>query len=188
MPPRRVTHPDSVMKRLYNNHLDESLAAYNRAFLQSSIPNPLPRIEAEIKNSPIYSDRPSPIFLDMNKLVSTFDLEEYACWKHEGQFQNGYPVVSIRTDWNNSTKIELHRWSLLCDPEDPNQPIMDKKMTASHLCHNKACIRPTHIVCESIPYNASRNHCVCWTIINDQLVCTCLHDPPCLFSGSQRPQ
>jgi hypothetical protein len=58
----------------------------------------------------------------------------------------------------------------------------DKRVSASHLCHNKCCLDPDHICLESQSYNMSRNCCpfkapcpVCHT----ELDC-CDHEPKCI--------
>lgn len=54
----------------------------------------------------------------------------------------------------------------------------DSALTASHLCHDQTCVRPHHIVFESLGYNQWRNYCA------GRLVC-CMHLPQCLVEGGE---
>lgn len=47
----------------------------------------------------------------------------------------------------------------------------------SHLCHNKLCIRKSHIVVEIDWYNRSRNYCV-FRLADNTLACN--HRPACI--------
>jgi len=57
------------------------------------------------------------------------------------------------------------------------------RWVASHLCHNKWCIQPNHIVWEPDWYNRARDNCVgqiicsnCTTLVPN----SCQHIPPCM--------
>lgn len=48
-------------------------------------------------------------------------------------------------------------------------------LEVSHLCHNKICIKPQHLVLESHEQNCERKRCECLGY------CTLEHVPPCIF-------
>lgn len=108
--------------------------------------------------------------------------EEFHCIIHRGHRMNGYPVTSVRLSRNGSAKIALHQLAIL--QGDWESPIVEKGMTASHLCHNPMCIRPEHLCTETIHQNSSRNHCQSWIRVDGKLYHVCPHEPKCLFLGN----
>jgi len=99
---------------------------------------------------------------------------ETKCWLWQGSTQNGYPSVSIG---HGRSKLKMHilaayiRGGKLPDPGE----------VASHLCHNKLCVSPLHIVVESIAANNSRKGCVCCIRVKDgEIWNACCHVPMCL--------
>ncbi|KAL0480139.1 hypothetical protein AKO1_001361 [Acrasis kona] len=185
----RQKYTETTLHRLWHNgYKDTTKTAWEAALNSVWKLDPTERIEMELLKTPVYSIEGAPITYNIHDLLPSFNKEEYTCWEYSGSIQNGYPVSSTRTSWNQSTKIELHRVALLAKSNWEDLTIMNKGMTASHLCHNTRCIRPSHIICETLADNVNRNYCSCWILIKHQLVHTCLHNPLCLYSGSQRPK
>mmetsp|Transcript_28934 Transcript_28934/g.94203 ORF Transcript_28934/g.94203 Transcript_28934/m.94203 type:complete len:163 (+) Transcript_28934:420-908(+) len=92
--------------------------------------------------------------------------------------QNGYPYVS----WHHKeANVQLSHLALLFGTGAA--PQRKDGETASHLCHNKRCIRPEHLIVESIADNAARNGCVAFVECHDcgNRVPACPHTPPCLL-------
>jgi hypothetical protein len=54
----------------------------------------------------------------------------------------------------------------------------DRDWTASHLCHNGMCVRPGHLVVESMTYNNGRKPC--GVRLSDADTHDCLHLPACI--------
>jgi hypothetical protein len=77
--------------------------------------------------------------------------QEGSCWVWTGRLdKDGYPVVQ-----HNGRQHGGHRLvALLVSGSD------GKGMDASHLCNNRSCMNPTHIVLESHSENMSR---IVWT-------------------------
>jgi len=90
--------------------------------------------------------------------------------------ENGYPVLTIRLALNKTVKMPYvkvhqlaafirtgHRTGLGKGAATVMAPPGSRKKTwllvASHLCHNKQCIRPDHIWPEANGWNADRGKC-----------------------------
>ena len=74
---------------------------------------------------------------------------EYDCWEWtKSTGSHGYGQT-----WDGSRNILAHRaaWVLANDYQIPDD------MTVDHLCHNKLCCNPYHLVLLSNQENASRN-------------------------------
>ena len=50
----------------------------------------------------------------------------------------------------------------------------------SHLCNNRACCNPDHLIAETATLNIQRKGCIGYTIFENKLVvCACTHHPKC---------
>jgi len=104
--------------------------------------------------------------------------ESLHCWILDKHLQNGYPVASYsRTEANIPVSHLALRVTL---GESPHHA---KRQTASHLCHNKRCIRPEHIIIESIGLNGRRNGCLAFVTCGGCGAKTnaCGHEPVCIL-------
>lgn len=94
--------------------------------------------------------------------------------------RDGYGTKRIT--WpNGSCSLErTHRLSFmlhhkLLRNEIPRLNDAGLELDVSHLCHNKACINPLHLVLEPHSVNVSRTYCVV------RGSCCGEHNPACLF-------
>jgi len=102
------------------------------------------------------------------------------CLIDKGMHQNGYPSCS----WDHvEANIQVSHLVLRVQRGDEAVPKRAARETASHLCHNKSCIRADHIVTESVGANGRRNGCLafvsspcCGTKVN-----ACGHLPRCIL-------
>lgn len=183
----RRAQKHTVLHRLYHDHpahgLEYLQLQWHYAVEKTSMSDPNARWIREVQMCPTIYRNSEEFDPGCTPTFEIEDMEKYQCWEHTGTLQNNYPVVSVRTSWNNSAKLELHRLAVLSKQWfSPN--ILSKGMTASHLCHNSKCIKPSHLCCESITYNSHRNTCRAWCIVDGDLYNQCLHEPQCLFSGN----
>lgn len=105
--------------------------------------------------------------------------EKLWCLLDTGMLQNGYPSVS----WSHTeANIQVSHLVLRIEKGEDHVPHRVRRETASHLCHNKRCIRTEHIVKESVGANGRRNGCLanvsceCGVRVN-----ACGHEPRCLL-------
>jgi len=104
-----------------------------------------------------------------------------ACWiwkvvSGAAGLENGYPVLTTTASLNNTVKVPYlkihqlaafirtgHRTGLGKGAATIASPPGSRKsswlLVASHLCHNKQCIRPDHIWPEANGWNADRGKC-----------------------------
>lgn len=96
-----------------------------------------------------------------------------------GMKQNGYPSVS----WSHSeANIQVSHLALRVDKGDAEVPYRCKRETASHLCHNKLCIKAEHIIKETVGANSRRNGCLAYVACECGCrVNACGHTPRCLL-------
>lgn len=105
--------------------------------------------------------------------------EALHCWNDNGMIQNGYPSVSYSHDEAN---IQVSHLALRVTNGDEGVPKRSQSETASHLCHNKLCIRPSHIVKESIGQNGRRNNCLAFVVCpHGTRINACGHTPRCIL-------
>lgn len=105
---------------------------------------------------------------------------ELKCIIDLGMTQNGYPSAS----WSHSeANIQVSHLVLRCEKGDEHVPHRSKRETASHLCHNKLCIRPEHIIKESVGMNGRRNGCLAFVMCADcgAKLNACGHSPRCIL-------
>lgn len=102
------------------------------------------------------------------------------CLIDNGMHQNGYPSCS----WDHlEANIQVSHLALRVQRGDEAVPRRSHRETASHLCHNKSCIRVDHIVTETVGANGRRNGCLafiespcCGIRLN-----ACGHIPRCIL-------
>eukprot|EP00048_Salpingoeca_helianthica_P011409 m.164542 g.164542 ORF g.164542 m.164542 type:complete len:159 (+) comp15224_c0_seq1:725-1201(+) len=115
-----------------------------------------------------------------NAVIETNGQEDESlhCLLDTGMLQNGYPSAS----WSHTEANVQVSHLVLLEKGLIHVPHRIHKQTASHLCHNKRCIRPEHIICESIGRNGSRNRCMAFVDLPDgQRIVACGHVPRCLL-------
>jgi len=108
------------------------------------------------------------------------DDESLHCLMDMGMHQNGYPSCS----WDHlEANIQVSHLVLRVQRGDDAVPRRAQRETASHLCHNKSCIRVDHIVTETVGANSRRNGCLafvvspcCGVTLN-----ACGHEPRCIL-------
>lgn len=102
------------------------------------------------------------------------------CREWEGcKDRHGYGTK--RVTWpDGSVKLErVHRVAYMVHHRALRHELLQfssaDNLEVSHLCHNKLCIRPDHLILESHEANCERKSC--------QLLGQCVrhHDPPCIF-------
>ena len=129
-------------------------------------------------------DKAKEILAKRKYHIETYGLPEAEealyCHVDDGMLQNGYPSAS----WSHTeANIQVSHLVLLVQKGPEHVPYRSRRETASHLCHNKRCIRASHIVKESIGLNGRRNDCLafiqspcCGLLLN-----ACGHVPRCLL-------
>lgn len=105
--------------------------------------------------------------------------ERLHCLVDQGMLQNGYPSVS----WSHTeANIQVSHLVLRVEKGDDQVPHRARRETASHLCHNKRCIRSEHIIKEAIGLNSRRNGCLAFVFAsNGERISACGHVPKCLL-------
>ncbi|KAJ8311422.1 hypothetical protein KUTeg_010777 [Tegillarca granosa] len=96
------------------------------------------------------------------------------------RYASGYG--QIRVAWPLGTFItrkheKVHRLAWMCFHKQiaPHYDAFDQVLHVSHLCHNRLCIHPTHLVLETKHINEERKHCKL------QRLCVGTHNPLCIF-------
>jgi hypothetical protein len=107
------------------------------------------------------------------------------CWEHpHAPVQTGY----VQLNFNGKKKYGVHQGNysvhLLAMRAVGRTPRADlKDRDCSHLCHNKICCNPDHLVWEEGENNKRRN--VCPHKVDGVLICPSIHHgPPC--AGAHR--
>lgn len=112
--------------------------------------------------------------------------EDLHCWIYQGSTQAGYPILSTTHD---GPKVPIHILALY--KGTGQVPYRSRRETASHLCHNKLCIKPSHLTVESIGANGKRNNCLAYRFckVSKRCINACGHTPRCLlpYDKSQYP-
>jgi len=90
-----------------------------------------------------------------------------------------------------NTKAQLHQVTAWQHPDPEKREalrtaIQDGKLELSHLCPNKDCTNPDHIVAESSWINKTRWGCPVSIFINDEERSCCQHNPACIPSDETR--
>lgn len=79
------------------------------------------------------------------------DNDHWQCWESDCPASDGYPSIC----YQRTKKVTIAR--LLAMPYDG---VVPKRPSVSHLCHNKRCINPAHLVYEPMDVNLGRGGCV----------------------------
>jgi len=97
---------------------------------------------------------------------------QIVCQRFLGSFQNGYPSVS---QGHAKSKLKVHiAATFFAHGQLPEA----HKTVCSHLCHNKWCINPNHLVIETITLNNSRKGCLSYLTDSSGVVWNlCSHGP-----------
>lgn len=110
------------------------------------------------------------------RIISSPPAGHFQCWVPYGvgiqPLVSGYNRFSFR-----GTYYMCHVFVWLF--HHPNQALTQD---ISHLCSNKACCRPSHLLCEHRNYNISRRGCPGYLVSNEDnhfVIKICLHHPPC---------
>jgi hypothetical protein len=123
------------------------------------------------------------------------DIERFSCWtcstairgiseKKSGGLYN--KAIYFQVGANKSSKFQVHKLSLCVKENILYTALEQRGLETSHLCHNKACWRPTHLHAEDHAANVARNTgtgCGGWVFFRStaQLLCLCRHVPCCMF-------
>lgn len=137
---------------------------------------------------------PPPSLTTVHKVYLQWAQSSLAtCLLHTGAHQNGYPVVSLRTSRNPSTKLQLHQLHPFikehykvvdgCFLLNKEFKFWEKKHAASHRCHRKLCLSHTYKALKS--ENTAREHCRPLLIIDNSVVIICMCSPSCLDMSKQ---
>lgn len=97
------------------------------------------------------------------------------CFQWKGSTQNGYAVVSRG---HGKSKLRVH----ILSARLKHGRFPDHSEVTSHLCHNKLCVNPDHLVIEKIKANNARIGCIGYFEDDDtgNVFCVCQHSPRCL--------
>lgn len=115
--------------------------------------------------------------------------DEETCWERRTGKGKVYPTKEVKASTktlNASGNFKQVRpvctHIMLRATQQFNVPNNDGKMDASHLCHNKFCIRPSHIIVESRTDNQRRKNCAVYEISPccNVKFSTCRHEPKCI--------
>lgn len=167
----------SIQTTLAFNKNPATIAQESPPTKKTRISNPVPavlRITLQ-QATALYSSRRSKATIFDNGYP---DEDSLNCWIDQGLHQNSYPSASYS---HTAANIQVSHLALRVT--NGVVPHKVNRETASHLCHNKSCIRPDHIIIESVGQNGRRNGCLafvkcgnCQTRIN-----ACGHTPRCLL-------
>lgn len=119
--------------------------------------------------------------MDNAKLLSNDDqvTSPSSCLIYTGSYQNGYPSLSRG---HAKSKIKLH----IISAWKTHGRFPQEKECVSHLCHRKGCIKPSHLIIESLKMNNERVGCL--HAFKDDLSKIwnlCRHDPRCLLPDEE---
>jgi Zinc-binding loop region of homing endonuclease len=109
------------------------------------------------------------------------DEPQLTCYEVHTNVQNGYPVYSYS---HSEANLQISHLALRVTKGDAEVPYYkSKRETASHLCHNKKCIRASHIIKEKIGANGRRNGCLAFVACGDcdKRINACGHHPHCIL-------
>ena len=147
----------------------------------------------QVKRARKSNDIPAVLRINIDKATSLLNKRKSAavletngqddpslqCLLDYGMRQNGYPSVS----WSHTeANIQVSHLALRVDKGDAEVPYRCKRETASHLCHNKLCIKADHIIKETVGANSRRNGCLAFVTCGCGCkVNACGHTPRCLL-------
>ena len=96
------------------------------------------------------------------------------CWPFQGRLKGGYGLVDVDIPGKGKTTRHAHRLVLMTRVARTWD--VSSELHASHLCGNRICVRPSHLVLESREENKQRQIC------QNSKVCQA-HDPPCIITA-----
>lgn len=96
-----------------------------------------------------------------------------------------YVQIKVVGHINPNKKVQLHQLVAWTHPDPVKQEtlrvaIREGRLEISHLCKQKSCMTPDHMVAESCAVNKSRNGCIAVIQINGDLHACCKHQPRCI--------
>jgi len=111
----------------------------------------------------------------------------YECWESNIATQgSGYCQLQLNGSGYGSQQgfYLLHIWSMRYHKRIPADLSHIGDPDCSHLCHNKRCVNPDHLVFEEGRNNKRRN--VCPHQVQGTLICPYIHNAPaCMHPHSQ---
>lgn len=104
----------------------------------------------------------------------------HGCVKWEGAvFQpGGYGKIAVQMKDKRRKYYRVHRLVYMIQNNMAAIPVQDDcghRLEISHICHQKLCVKPEHLVLETHEVNMERLHC------KVQRLCTKSHQPHCLL-------
>ena len=99
-----------------------------------------------------------------------------------------YVQIKVRDHPDKNKKVQLHQLVAWMDPDDDKRREMRAAISGggieiSHLCKQKDCMNPQHLVAESCAKNKSRNNCTTVIRINGVIHPCCKHKPRCVYTA-----
>lgn len=106
--------------------------------------------------------------------------EQFGCIKWQGAvFQpGGYGKLAVQWTDQKRKYFRVHRLVYMLEhklSEIPTQGSGGVRVEISHICHQKLCVQPDHLILESHETYMERMHC------KMQGLCTKNHQPHCLL-------
>lgn len=99
--------------------------------------------------------------------------DSHICWPFKGRQKAGYGLVDVDIPGKGKTTRHAHRLVLMTRVAGSWD--VSSELQASHLCGNRICVRPSHLVFESREENKDRQIC--------QSIKICkTHDPSCIIA------
>jgi hypothetical protein len=103
------------------------------------------------------------------------------CLLHNKAFKERYPKMKIE----GPQEYYIHHLVIRAKGE-----VLNEQLQVSHLCHEKTCINPAHIIQESGHLNRSRQPCSGASLLKVVCSCGCVtianpcrHEPKCILSS-----
>ncbi len=152
-------------------------------------------------------------------LEDKLDKKHWGCWNSPtglagsrlNNSSSGYPQVSVKEsvdasdmlttrgvrkrqfkDSKPGVRVLCHHLALVAS----NRPLPTRGEDVSHLCHNRLCCNPDHLIVELHGLNMKRQNCLCTVLyqcphpsacdegeIHEILICT--SKPPCIFPDNE---
>lgn len=147
----------------------------------TNMPGPGRHKNQYTKNGDLEESRASYEWLLLQSSVASNHSSEkgVACWTPKGKGISKTASGYLRFN-HAGRKILCHvfTWQF-SNPEDI------KDGDVSHLCRNKECCRPSHLVKEDRSKNKSRDNCpgiISCSVHHDESYRLCRHEPRCLFT------
>lgn len=125
---------------------------------------------------------------------SDCDIVDTSKAKALSQNAKGYVQIKVYGHISSNKKVQLHQLVAWMHPDPAERAILQAainrsesddeddlpKKELSHLCKQKACMNPQHIIAESCTNNKLRNNCTTIIRINGIIHSCCKHIPRCI--------